>query len=109
MIALGLLLGTFSCSSQDPAPTLTGSVSYIYATSPAAGYPGEIGVDSTEVGPIRVYIYYGMPIHIRSSNTAGDLSSFAVGDRVIMHYDKNSAILKSGTPVWPVTDIEIDK
>ena len=59
-IALGLLLGTFSCSSQDPVPTLTGSVSGIAAASdenPAAGYAGEIVVDSTEVGPIRVYIH----------------------------------------------------
>lgn len=72
-------------------------------------HPGEIGVDSTEVGPIRVYIYYGMPIHIRSSNAAGDLSSFAVGDRVIMHVDENGGVLKSDPPVWSVTDIEIEK
>jgi len=109
LIALGLLLGSFSCSSQDPVPTLTGSVYYIDIFPPGTWYPGEIRVDSTEVGPIRLYIRYNTPIRTRSSNMAGDINSFALGDKVIMHYNENGGILKSDPPVWPVTDIVIDK
>lgn len=108
-IALGLLLGTLSCSAQDSGPTLTGSVSYIYATPAGAFYPGEIGVAGTEVGAIRVYISYGMPIQIRSSTKKGDISSFTLGDGVFMHYNEGGAVLTSDPPVWPVTDIEIEK
>jgi len=113
-IAIVLLFGTLSCGILDSGPTLAGSVSYIFAT-PGASYAGEIGVDGTQVGRVRVYISYGMPIHIRSSKKARltldhpDLSAFSPGDRVIMHYDEHGFVLDSDPPVWPVTDIEIEK
>ena len=108
-IAVGLLFGTLACNILDPGPTLGGSVSYIYATPPGTRYPGEIRVEGTTVGTVRVHISYGMPIHLRASKKSGDFSSFALGDRVIMHYDEDGEILTSDPPVWPVTDIEIEK
>jgi hypothetical protein len=98
-----------SCNILDSGPTLGGSVSYIYATPPGTQYPGEIRVEGTTVGAVRVYISYGMPIHLRSSKKSGDFSSFALGGRVIMHYDEDGVFLESDPPVWPVTDIEIEK
>ena len=111
MIALGLLLGTFSCKLLAPNPTLTGVVSYVYVLPPGynSSYPGHIQVDSTAVGPISVHISYRMSIRIRSSNTNGDITSFALGDRVIMHYDDDQPILLSYPPFYPVTSIEIEK
>ena len=107
-IALGLLVGTAACSLFDTDPLITGSVYYVYAT-PGALYPGEIGVERTAVGRVRVYIENWMPIRIRSSGKGGNFSSFAVGDSVIMQYDEGGAVLHSDPPVWPVTSIEIVK
>jgi len=108
-IAMALLLGALSCHATDPSSDLTGKVSNIYVNPPDVWYPGEIRVDGTQVGTIRVFIFYDMPIHIRSSGKTGNISSFAVGDRLIMQTCDSCAILKSAPPVWPVTEIEIDK
>ena len=115
-IALGVLVGTAACGLFDPRPIpiLTGSVSYIYAIPGAYAtlrywYPGEIGVERTAVGRVRVYIETTTPIWVGFPGNRGTFSSFAVGDSVIMWYDPGGAVLTSDPPVWPVTSIEIVK
>ena len=101
-----------------PDPTLNGFVSRV-TVDPAyvdcsventTRSQGSLRVDSTQFGEVIVVpIYCGLPIRIRSSNVAGDINSFALGDQIVMSICRVCEIGLSRPPVVPPTAVEIEK
>ena len=105
-IAVTLLLAALACGSEG---VLRGSVSRI---SPPGSDHG-IEVTGTTVGtPIYTYIdNVAVTVRMPDGRTLerGGFTSFAVGDALLLWYDRHGAVLHSDPPIYPVTRIEILK
>jgi len=86
-----------------------GRVTMVWANAPGTWYPGEVRIQSTQLGEFRAYVSYDSPILVRASSrvSPGDFESFAPGDSVLVWYDPGAPVLTSLPPVIGVSRFEI--
>jgi hypothetical protein len=86
-----------------------GRVTAVIANPPGTWYPGEIRIQSAQLGEFRAYVFYESTISVRSPSGArrGDFASFVAGDSVLVSYDPTAPVLTSLPPVIGISRFEI--